>query len=57
MGTLDTLRYTKLPLPTICAMPALGFGRSFPIPRDQQAITTAFGSGIRHFDMCGTLSQ
>jgi diketogulonate reductase-like aldo/keto reductase len=52
MGTLDTLRYTKLPLPDGSgAMPALGFGTLIPDPlATKQAITTALEVGFRHFD-------
>jgi len=52
MGTLDTLRYTKLPLTDGSgAMPALGFGTLIPDPlATKQAITTALEVGFRHFD-------
>jgi diketogulonate reductase-like aldo/keto reductase len=52
MGTLDTLRYTKLPLTDgPGAMPALGFGTLIPDPlATKQAITTALEVGFRHFD-------
>ena len=52
MGTLDTLRYTKLPLTNGSgAMPALGFGTLIPDPlATKQAIATALEVGFRHFD-------
>jgi diketogulonate reductase-like aldo/keto reductase len=52
MGTLETLRYTKLPLTGGSgAMPALGFGTLIPDPlATKQAITTALEVGFRHFD-------
>ena len=59
MGTLDTLRYTKLPLTDGSgAMPALGFGTLIPDPlATKQAITTALEVGISPLRLCGTLSQ
>jgi diketogulonate reductase-like aldo/keto reductase len=52
MGTLDALRYTKLPLTDGSgAMPALGFGTLIPDPlATRQAIATALEVGFRHFD-------
>jgi diketogulonate reductase-like aldo/keto reductase len=52
MGTLDTLRYSKLPLADGSGgMPALGFGTLIPDPlATKQAITTALEVGFRHFD-------
>jgi diketogulonate reductase-like aldo/keto reductase len=52
MGTLDTLRYTTLPLTDGSgAMPALGFGTLIPdLLATKQAITTALEVGFRHFD-------
>src|SRR5205809_7869093 len=52
MGTLDTLRYTKLPLTDGSgAVPDLGFGTLIPDPlATKQAITTALEVGFRHFD-------
>jgi diketogulonate reductase-like aldo/keto reductase len=52
MATLDTLRYTKIPLTHGSgAMPALGFGTLIPDPlATKQATKTALDVGFRHFD-------
>src|ERR1700733_6954859 len=52
MTTLDTLRYTKIPLNHGSgAMPAVGFGTLIPDPlATKQATKTALEVGFRHFD-------
>ncbi len=52
MATLDTLRYTKIPLNNGSgAMPAVGFGTLIPDPlATKQAVQTALEVGFRHFD-------
>jgi diketogulonate reductase-like aldo/keto reductase len=52
MATLDTLRYTRIPLADGSgAIPALGFGTLIPDPlATKQATKTALEVGFRHFD-------
>ena len=52
MATLDTLRYTKIPLNNGSgAIPAVGFGTLIPDPvATKQATKTALEVGFRHFD-------
>ena len=52
MGSIDTLRYRRIPLiHGSGAMPALGFGTLIPDPLvTKQATATALEVGFRHFD-------
>src|ERR1700729_836543 len=52
MTTLDTLRYTRIPLNNgFGAMPVVGFGTLIPGPvATKQATKTALEVGFRHFD-------
>src|SRR5277367_2215597 len=51
MNAVDNLRFTKLPLNTGSAIPALGFGTLIPDPADtRNAVAAALEAGFRQFD-------